>query len=213
MVERLFLFLFQIWRMYYIIFLYACLLLHLCGGDRRSCICPFLFMAWCIFSLFFNVLRFGNDFLSKYVGFCINDTERFLFWKSLNSRSLKKMGNLLYSCFLSHNWLVLFVFPLDLKSWHKTTVNDCCSFWFGGILGSASRAEFPVSIQLRTGWAQDAWLQWSYENWFFHLDDDLTSSFCQLAVNLDNKHPYYEDVKAWKSSEPVMLVVINSTGW
>ena len=66
-------------------------------------------------------------------------------------------------------------------------------FWFGGILGSASRAKFPVSLSkhvgftprllyssthhssesfthLQTGWAQDAWLQWSYENWYFHLD-------------------------------------------
>ena len=69
----------------------------------------------------------------------------------------------------------------------------CFFFWFGGILGSASRAEIPVSlsnhvgftprlfyssthhspdcfIHLKTGWAQDAWLQWSYENWFYHLD-------------------------------------------
>ena len=23
---------------------------------------------------------------------------------------------------------------------------------------------------LKAGWAQDAWLQWSYENWYFHLD-------------------------------------------
>ena len=60
-------------------------------------------------------------------------------------------------------------------------------FWFGGILGSASRAEFPASLSnhvgfkprllhscthhspesfthLKTGWAQDAWLQWSHEN-------------------------------------------------
>ena len=59
-------------------------------------------------------------------------------------------------------------------------------FLFGGILGSASRAIFPVSLSnhvgftprllygsthhspesfthLKTGWAQDAWLQWSYE--------------------------------------------------
>ena len=66
-------------------------------------------------------------------------------------------------------------------------------FWFGGILGSASMAEFPVSLSNhvgfmprllyssthhspesfahpKTGWAQDAWLQWSYENWCFHLD-------------------------------------------
>ena len=63
-------------------------------------------------------------------------------------------------------------------------------FWFGVILGSASRAEFPVSpinhvgftprllyssthhspesfTHLKTGWAQDAWLQWLYD---FHLD-------------------------------------------
>ena len=66
-------------------------------------------------------------------------------------------------------------------------------FRIGGTLGSASRAEFPVSlsnhvgftpkllyssthhspdsfIHLKTGWAQDGWLQWPYENWYFHLD-------------------------------------------
>ena len=66
-------------------------------------------------------------------------------------------------------------------------------FWFGGILGLVSRTEFHVSpsdhvgfmprllyssthhssesfIHLTTGWAQDAWLQWSQENWYFHLD-------------------------------------------
>ena len=60
-------------------------------------------------------------------------------------------------------------------------------FWFEGTLGSASRAKFPVSLSnhvgftprllygsthhsperfthLKTGWAQNAWLQWSYEN-------------------------------------------------
>ena len=58
---------------------------------------------------------------------------------------------------------------------------------------SASRDEFPVSLRnhvgftpwslyssthhfpesfthLTTGWAQDAWLQWSYEKWYFHRD-------------------------------------------
>ena len=66
-------------------------------------------------------------------------------------------------------------------------------FWFGGTLGSAPRVEFPVSpsnhvsftprllyssphhssesfTNLKTGWAQDAWLQWSHENWYFQLD-------------------------------------------
>ena len=64
---------------------------------------------------------------------------------------------------------------------------------FGGFLGSASSAEFPVSLSnhvgfmprllyssthrspesfahLKTGWVQGTWLQWSYENWYFHLD-------------------------------------------
>ena len=66
-------------------------------------------------------------------------------------------------------------------------------FWFWGILGSALRAEFPVStsnhaglmprlpyssthrssecfMPLKNGWAQDAWRQWSYKNWYFHRD-------------------------------------------
>ena len=25
-------------------------------------------------------------------------------------------------------------------------------------------------IQLKTGWAQDSWFQWSYKNWYFYLD-------------------------------------------
>ena len=67
------------------------------------------------------------------------------------------------------------------------------NFFFEGSWGSASRAEFPVSLSnhvgftprllyssthhspesfthLKTGWAQDAWLQCSFENWYFHLD-------------------------------------------
>ena len=66
-------------------------------------------------------------------------------------------------------------------------------FRFGGILGSAPGAEFPVVLSnhvgfkprlpcssthhspesfthLKSGWAQCAWLQWSYENWYFHLE-------------------------------------------
>ena len=67
-------------------------------------------------------------------------------------------------------------------------------------MGSASRAEFPVSLSnldgftsrliyssthhssesfilLKTGWAQDAWLQWSHENWYFHLDISHLKAF------------------------------------
>ena len=70
---------------------------------------------------------------------------------------------------------------------------DYSFFSFGWILGSASGADYPVSLSnhvsftprllyssthhsperfthLKTGWAQDAWLQWSYENCYFHLD-------------------------------------------
>ena len=66
-------------------------------------------------------------------------------------------------------------------------------FWFGEILGSALRAEFPISpsnhvgftprllysstshleesfTHLKTDWAQDDWLQWGHKNWYFHLD-------------------------------------------
>ena len=82
-------------------------------------------------------------------------------------------------------------------------------FWFGGILGSASGAEFPVSLSnhigftprllynstphspesytcLKTAWAQYVWLQWSFENWYFHLDisrwlnNDLLDHFLAL---------------------------------
>ena len=66
-----------------------------------------------------------------------------------------------------------------------------CLVW--GILESASGADFPVSpsnhfgftprllyssthhssesfTHLEIGWAQDAWLLWLYENWYYHLD-------------------------------------------
>ena len=79
--------------------------------------------------------------------------------------------------------------------WMSTTYvcGIILSGFFGGILGSASRDAFPVclsnhvgitpwllyssthhspegSIHPRAGRAQDAWLQWSYENWYLHLD-------------------------------------------
>ena len=85
---------------------------------------------------------------------------------------------------------------------------SCDGLFFGGILGSAPRAEIPVSpsnhvgftprllysstryssesfIHLKTGWAQDAWLQWSNENWFFHLDISRWQSchgFCSIKT-------------------------------
>ena len=89
-----------------------------------------------------------------------------------------------YSDFSSVSTLVFFVL------WRPPFV------WLGGILGSASGAEFPFSLSnhvgltprllyssthhspesfthLKTGWAQDAWLLWSYENRYFHLDISL----------------------------------------
>ena len=74
-------------------------------------------------------------------------------------------------------------------------------FWFGGILGSASRVELPVSLSnhvgftprllyssthhspdsfthLKTGWAHDTLLQWSYENWYYHLDISRWPTCC-----------------------------------
>ena len=86
-------------------------------------------------------------------------------------------------------------------NWSKSTL------FFGGILGSASRAEFPVClsnhvgftpillyssthhspecfIHLKTGWAQDAWLQWSYENWYFHLDISRWRNSTLIRINM-----------------------------
>ena len=100
-------------------------------------------------------------------------------------------------------WLLCIVICQDTRS------NETL-FWFGGILGSASRAKFPVSLsnhvgftptllyssthhfsesftQLKTGWAQDAWLQWSYENWYFHLDISRWPKICTLSLPIYDK--------------------------
>ena len=119
-------------------------------------------------------------------------------------------------------------------------------FWFGGILGSASRAEFPVSlsnlvgftprllyisthhssesfIPLKTGWAQDAWLQWSLENWYFHLDisrwqtididehifGDYKLSW-HLTANLARKRPLDKrGIEAKPLSSPVLIASLS----
>ena len=39
------------------------------------------------------------------------------------------------------------------------------------LYSSCSTNHFPQGfIQLKTGWAKDAWPQWLYESWYFHLD-------------------------------------------
>ena len=40
-------------------------------------------------------------------------------------------------------------------------------------------------IHLKTGWAQDAWPQWSRENWYFYLDISRWSWVTMLALSLD----------------------------
>ena len=97
-------------------------------------------------------------------------------------------------------------------------------FWFGGILGSASSAKFPVSlsnhvgftprllyssthhssesfIPLKTDWAQDAWLQWSHENWYFHLD---ISRWRQDGY-LSNENTQAINAWGWVDSGSVMV--------
>ena len=38
------------------------------------------------------------------------------------------------------------------------------------LLYSSTRHSPESFTHLKTGWTHDAWLQWSYENWYFHLD-------------------------------------------
>ena len=68
-----------------------------------------------------------------------------------------------------------------LYKWYNTIWLGLKVLWtafIGGILGSASPRLLYSSnhhssqsfIQLKTDWAQDAWLQWPYENWCFHID-------------------------------------------
>ena len=88
---------------------------------------------------------------------------------------------------------ILVISAVLLSISYQTKRENYILFMFWGILGSASRAQFPVSlsnhvgftrrllyssthhspesfIHLKTGQAQDARLQWSNENWYFHLD-------------------------------------------
>ena len=100
----------------------------------------------------------------------------------------------LMACYWAIFWVLLFLLTMQCPSKPKGgPLVDRFFFWFGGILGSSSRAKFPVSLSnhigftprllysithhssesfilLKTGWAQDAWLQWLHENWYFHLD-------------------------------------------
>ena len=100
-------------------------------------------------------------------------------------------------------------------------------FSFGGILESASRAEFPVSpsnhvgftprllyssthhssesfVPLKTGWAQDSWLQWSHENWYFHFDISrwLTDPFSFTKIGTGCKG---EKGPAWPRLEVLLM--------
>ena len=100
-------------------------------------------------------------------------------------------------------------------------------FWFGGILGSASRAEFPASlsnhvgftprllyssthqssesfIHLKTGWAQDAWLQWLYENWYFHLDISRWRAVW---------HGCYQSNERWKCAHDAVEIWAQNRGF
>ena len=97
-------------------------------------------------------------------------------------------------------------------AWEITLIcEEFYRFWFGGILGLDSMTEFPVSLSIHVGftswllyssthrslegffrleasWVQDGWLQWSYENWYFHLDISRRHNFMAfLIINHEKK--------------------------
>ena len=58
--------------------------------------------------------------------------------------------------------------------------------WLYAYIALQQHSPLPSSFtHLKTGWAQDAWLQWSYENWYIHLDISRWQNcpFSQLSCN------------------------------
>ena len=104
--------------------------------------------------------------------------------------------------------------------------SDQAEVFFGVWRDSGVRAKFPVSprnhvgftprllyssthhspesfIHLETGWAQDAWLQWSYENWCFHLDISFLPSRGIFYQNsLENNTQRGAVFKSFKNTFP-----------
>ena len=100
----------------------------------------------------------------------------------------------------NHNFL-----PIYTSGQHKNCVIVSCRFFVGFILGwvslwayssgfvsihvtfrlpySSTRHPLEGTIQLKTGWAQGAWLQWQYEKWGISI---LTSKYHFLYFSLSN---------------------------
>ena len=52
---------------------------------------------------------------------------------------------------------------------YSSSGTSCDRLWSSKIVKGSVRHKLSF-IQLKTGWTQDAWIQWSYENWCFHPD-------------------------------------------
>ena len=60
-------------------------------------------------------------------------------------------------------------------------------FWlYARLLYSSTQPYSESFTHLKTGWAQDARLQWSYENWHFYLDISRWPNIDLLMNNMDN---------------------------
>ena len=88
-----------------------------------------------------------------------------------------------------------------LVFWHDCTGQKCSIVCVGGLLDQISRLpEQPcwlftltalrqhsplsseVIIQLKTKWAQNAWLEWLYGNWYCHLDISRWLKACGILI-------------------------------
>ena len=56
-------------------------------------------------------------------------------------------------------------------------------------LDCSSAALTTPFIHLKTGWAQDPWLQWSYENWYFHLEIGRRHSWVRIMCLCSPQSP------------------------
>ena len=60
---------------------------------------------------------------------------------------------------------------------------------------------FPQGIiQLKTGWAQDVWLQWSHDDWYFHL-----TSAADFIFETDIPNEPFPNFRASKSVDRRIL--------
>ena len=75
--------------------------------------------------------------------------------------------------------------------------------WFYTFIALQKHSPLPESfIQLKTGWSQDGWLQWSDENRYFHLDISLWL-VCFMFLFFSSRS--YSAMMRWIMDRPFVL--------